>query len=156
MEIAKKNDKRTSPDRRKQPTAFAGRYTFISGRRRTIRREGDKKKHIFVDWYSSRLLITLLSLLILSLLDAYFTLLLIKDHGVTEANPVMAFYLELGEISFIMEKFLFTAVSIFIFCVYNNFLVTRVSLASSIAVYSGVILYELNIIYKFFPSVLNN
>jgi len=146
-----KTDRRIVPDRRKQPTSFISRFTFINGGRRTIRREADRKKHIFVDWYSPKLLITLLILLILSLLDAYFTLTLIKEHGVVEANPVMAFYLECGNVSFIIEKFLFTTVSIFIFCLYNNFSVTKVSLTSSIIIYAAVILYEMNIMYKFFP-----
>ena len=146
-------DRRLTPDRRKQPTSCISRHTFISGQRRTVRREVDKKKNIFVDLYSPQLLITLLFLLILSLLDAYCTLTLIREHGIEEANPVMAFYLECGDISFIMGKFLFTTVSIFIFCRYNNFSVTKVSLASSIMIYLAVVLYELNIMYKFSPSL---
>jgi len=63
----------------------------------------------------------------------------------------MAFYLECGNLSFIIEKFLFTKVSIFIFCLYNDFSITKFSLASSIIIYSAVVLYELNIVYKFFP-----
>jgi len=153
MEIAEKPDRRIVPDRRKQPPFFASRHAFIVGRRKIIRRELDKKKYIFVDWYSPQLLITLLFLLILSLLDAYFTLTLIKEHGVAEANPIMAFYLECGDISFITGKFLFSTASIFIFCLYNNFFVTKVSLASSIIIYLVVILYELNIMYKFFPQL---
>jgi len=147
----KKIDRRIVPDRRKQPTPFISRHTYMSGRRRTLRREEDKKKYSFVDWYSPRLLITLLFLLILSMLDAYFTLTLIREHGIAEANPIMAFYLEGGNISFIIEKLLFTKVSIFIFCLYNNFTITKFSLASSIIIYSAVVLYELNIVYKFFP-----
>jgi hypothetical protein len=150
MEIVEKSDRRNVCDRRKQPTLFASRHTFISGRRKIIRRELDKKKYIFVDWYSPQLLITLLILVILSLLDASFTLTLIKEHGMVEANPVMAFYLECSDISFITGKFLFTTVSIFIFCLYNNFFVTKVSLASSIIMYLVVILYELNIMHQYF------
>lgn len=151
METTEKSDKRIVPDRRKHPTCFVSRYTFIGGRRKIIRRELDRQRYVFVDWYSPQLLITLLCLLILSLLDAYFTLTLIREHGVAEANPIMAFYLECSDISFITGKFLFTAVSIFIFCLYSNFFITKVSLASSLVIYLVVILYELNIMYKFFP-----
>jgi hypothetical protein len=152
MVIVEKTERRIVSDRRKQPARFISKYTFINGQRKAVRRKADKKKHIYVDWYNPQLLIVLLFLLILSLLDAYFTLTLIKEHGIVEANPVMAFYLDFGNMVFIMEKLLFTAISIFIFCIYSNLSITKVLLTSFIVIYSAVVLYQLNIMYIFFPS----
>ena len=70
---------RNSPDRRTSPTPIISRYTFFGGKRMTVRRGGDKKKHLFVDIYSARLLIAILLILGLSCVDALLTLSLIKD-----------------------------------------------------------------------------
>lgn len=125
--------------------------SIYSGRRETIRREVDKKKYILVDNYSPRLFIILLLLLLLSITDAYLTLSLVKVSNATELNPIMALYLEHGTFTFFLEKFLFTSVAVFIFCVLNNFAVARVSLALAIIFYFGLVFYELNIMSNFFP-----
>ena len=144
------NDKRILDDRRKQSTSFLSRQTISGGRRRTIRRQGDKRKHIFLDNYGLLLFIILLLLLLLSITDAYLTLALVKAYSATELNPIMAFYLEYGTITFFLQKFLFTSVAIFIFCVFNHFAVVRVSLALAIIIYLGVVQYELSIMNNLF------
>ena len=144
-------ERRIIGDRRKQPTPFLSRKTIFGGRRRTIRREEDKRRHIFVDSYGLRLFITLLLLLLLSLSDAYLTLTLVKAYHATELNPLMAWFLEHGSLTFLFEKLLFTSVAVFIFCVFNHFAVARISLALAIIVYLGVVYYELSIMKNFFP-----
>lgn len=145
------NDRRIIDDRRKHSTPFLSRHTIFGGRRRTTRREADKEKHIFIDHYGLRLFITLLLLLILSILDAYLTLGLVKETDATEVNPIMALYLEQGSVTFFLEKFLFTSVAIFIFCVFNHFSITRISLALAIILYLGVVFYEVGVINNSFP-----
>ncbi|MEW6214764.1 MAG: DUF5658 family protein [Nitrospirota bacterium] len=149
--LAEKTDRRIVSDRRKRSTPFISRHTFIGGRRKTVRRKADKKKYIFVDLYSTYLLIILLFLIVLNLCDGYFTLILIKENTVIEANPVMAFYLEYGNVSFVMLKFLINIVSLFIFCLCKNFSIARVSLVFAIIIYLSIVIYELNIIYEFYP-----
>ena len=144
-------DRRITGDRRKLSKAFLPMQSIYSGRRETIRREVDKKKFILVDNYSPRLFIILLLLLLLSITDAYLTLSLVKVSNATELNPIMALYLEHGTFTFFLEKFLFTSVAVFIFCVLNNFAVARVSLALAIIFYFGLVFYELNIMSNFFP-----
>ena len=124
---------------------------IVGGRRRTIRREEDRKKHILLDNYGLLLFVTLLLLLILSLTDAYLTLILVKECNATELNPVMAFYLECGSITFFLGKFLFTSIAVFIFCVFNHFAVVRISLAMVIIFYLSVVQYELSIMNSLFP-----
>ena len=152
MQTAGKADRRVH-DRRKQPPMSISKYIFIGGRRKTTRRKADKKQYIFVDRYNSRLLAPLLLLLILGILDAYLTLILVKYHGMTEANPIMALCLAGGEISFIIQKFLITVVTVLIFCLCSNFFIARLSLVSSIMIYLAVVLYELDFIYKFSASL---
>jgi hypothetical protein len=144
------DNKRIIDDRRKQSTPFLSRQTIFGGRRRSIRRETDREKHIFLDSYGLQLFITLLLLLILSITDAYLTLTLVKAYNAIELNPIMAFYLEHGSITFFLQKFLFTSIAVFIFCVFNRFAIVRISLALSIILYLCIVFYELSILNNLF------
>jgi len=144
------NDRRISADRRKRSTPLFCKETIFGGRRTNTRREEDKGTHIFLDNYGLRLFITLLLLLILSISDSYLTLTLVKAYKATELNPVMAFYLDQGDFTFFLGKFLFTSVAVFVFCVFNQFAVARISLTLAIIIYLGVVHYELNIMYSIF------
>jgi hypothetical protein len=142
------NDRRIINDRRKKSTLFLSRQT--GGQSKTTRRQEDKKKYIFVNDYGVRLLIPLLLLLILSISDAYFTLALVRAHDATEVNPIMALYLEHGNVTFFLAKFLFTSLAVFIFCVFNRFVVAKISLALAIIIYGCLVYYELSIMHTFF------
>jgi hypothetical protein len=143
-------NRRFLSDRRKRPTPFISRYTFIGGRRRTIRRDSERKKYVFVDLYSPYLFLALLFLLILNVSDSYLTLTLIKENVVAEANPIMAFFLQYGHVRFFMAKFLITAIPLFILCICKNFSITKASLVSAIFIYLSIIAYELNILFQSF------
>ncbi len=142
---------RRIPDRRKRPTPFISKYSFAGGRRKTIRREEDKKKYVFVDLYSTRLFIILLVLSTLSIADSYFTLALIKGNLAIEINPIMAFFLEQGSAPFVFTKFVFTTIPLFILCICKNRPATRVLVVSTVVIYLFVIMHELNIMYHIFP-----
>ncbi len=144
-------DRRIISDRRKLSTAFLFKQIIYSGRRKTVRRDADKKTYILIDNYSPWLFIILLLLLLLSITDAYLTLSLVRVSNATELNPIMALYLEHSTITFFLEKFLFTSVAVCIFCVLNNFVVVRVSLVLAIIFYFGLVYYELSIMRNFFP-----
>jgi len=148
MEQGLKGERRTNPDRRKQPTPFISKYTFIGGRRSIIRRKTERRKYIFIDSYNSRLLVPLLSLMIFSMTDACLTLFLIKNGPVIEANPVMAFYLEYGSVPFILVKSTISIMSILLFCMFKNLRIARVSMAFAIIFYFSVILYEISMFYN--------
>lgn len=143
-------DGRIISDRRKRSTPLLAQQAIFGGRRTTIRREGDRKIHLFVDNYSLRLFITLLFLLILSISDAYLTLTLVNAQKATEGNPILAFFLRHSDITFFLAKFLFTSIAVFIFCISNHFVTTRISLALAIIIYLGVVCYELSIMSSFF------
>jgi type IV secretory pathway TrbL component len=127
------------------------RYTFYGGRRKSVRREEDKKRHRYVDIYSPRLFSILLSILIVSCVDAYLTLLMIEKKVVTEGNPVMAFYMEFGTLPFFAVKYSLTAIPVIILCILKNSFITRVGLLSAMVIYLVVVLYELHIVYRLHP-----
>lgn len=57
--------------------------------------------------HSSKTFATILLILLLSIIDAYFTLHLV-DHGAAELNPVMAYYLDHSPLAFFAMKYLLT------------------------------------------------
>ncbi len=137
-------NKRVLSDRRKLSNHLINRYTLIGGRRKAIRRETDKKKHfLLIDYYSPRLLIVLLSILLLSYVDAYLTLALIKTNIIVEVNPSMAFHLEQGVMPFILNKFFLTAGSLIILCLFQNNYIAKKGLKFILTVYIAIITYQL-------------
>ncbi len=140
-ESAKENS-RTISDRRQCPTPIISRYTFIGGKRKNIRRNENKKNHLFVDLYSTRLLIAVMALLCLSCIDAYMTLELIDKGKVVEANPVMAYFLNFGILPFTTVKFVITAFSLIILCLLKNVNITRICLPLAFKIYIVIIAYE--------------
>ncbi len=150
-ETPHKNEKRKLSDRRKCPTPMFSRYTLYGGRRKNIRREEDRKRHHYVDVYSPELFCILLSILLVSCVDAYLTLLMIEEKIVTEANPVMAFYLDFGALPFFAFKYSLTAIPVIILCIMKNSFITRIGLFSAMVIYLLVVLYELHIVYRLHP-----
>ncbi len=135
-------EKRVHPDRRKRSN-YLNRFIFIGGRRKTKRREEDKKKHFPLDSYSPRLLIVLLSILLLSYVDAYLTISLVERNIIVEANPTMRFHLEQGVLPFILNKFFLTAGSIIILCLFHNNYIARKGIKFILIVYIAIITYQL-------------
>jgi hypothetical protein len=151
LNSADETKRRKIPDRRKSPTPFISRYSFLGGRRKNVRREEDKQKFAFVDLYSTRLFIILLVLSALSIADSYFTLTLIKENLAVEINPIMAFFLERGSTPFVLFKYLITTLPLFILCICKNRLITRVLVVFIVFIYLFIIMHELNLMYHIFP-----
>ncbi len=139
-ELAK--DIRNLTDRRRCPTPIFSRFTVWDGKRKTIRRETEKKKHLFVDLYSTRLLIAVLALLCLSCLDAFMTISLIERGNVVEANPLMAFFLDYGILPFTISKFIITASALTVLVLFKNVKITRYTLPVAIKIYIAIVIYE--------------
>lgn len=152
MTIMEENQKRVLVDRRKRPTPMFSRYTFWGGRRKVIRREEDKTVHIFVDRYSRRLLLVILTLLLLNYADAYLTLYLINLGIVVEANPIMNFFLQYGVTHFILAKFLVTLFAIPILVLLKNLLLVRVLIFVLVIGYFSLISYQLYIFFSYYSS----
>jgi hypothetical protein len=83
-------ERRVASDRRRTSL-----QSFVTGgfkpRRRTGRRAGEH--HLPIDWHEPYLLFLSLTILLLSVADAFLTITLIMG-GASEANPLLAFILE--------------------------------------------------------------
>ena len=111
---------------------------MIFGRRRYVRRKEDKKSHLYVDRYDYSLLIALLLVVLLSVLDGYFTIFHV-DRGAEEINPLMNLVLGCGDCWFFIVKYLLTVIGVLVFCIYQNLLVVRAVLAFVLVFYVGVL-----------------
>jgi len=151
LNSADETKRRKIPDRRKSPTPFISRYSFLGGHRKIVRREEDSERYAFVDLYSPRLFIILLVLSTLSIVDSYFTLTLIKENLAVEINPIMAFFLERGSTPFVLFKYLITTIPLFILCICKNRPITRVLVVFIVFIYLFIIMHELNLMYHIFP-----
>lgn len=92
---------------------------MISGKREHARRSYDKGGIVYFDRYSSSSLWFVIAILILSVIDAFLTVMLIRN-GAVELNPVMAYYLSIGPQAFLAVKYALTSLSVFILLVYGS------------------------------------
>lgn len=129
------------PDRRKRATPMLSRYLF-RGRRRAGRRK-DERDLIYVDRPGGWILGAFIGVVGLSLLDAWYTLDLLKS-GATEANPVMRAALHLGDQHFVLIKTVVTIVATSFLCLHKNWPLGRVCLAAALLGYSALVLYHLH------------
>jgi hypothetical protein len=110
-------ERRSGIDRRE--TRLGGiRRLFFSGRRRNLRRADDRRKLALLDYYSPKIFAIIVAILFLSLADAVLTLLLISQ-GAVELNPVMAYFLSKGDSTFLIVKYLLTAIAVTIVTLIN-------------------------------------
>jgi hypothetical protein len=109
-------ERRTVRDRRAQATVPFS-LASMRGSRKTIRRKEDTNTH-YADLYSTDEVLLFILILMLSVADAFFTLELIGGR-MKEWNSVMAYYLELGPLPFVIIKYLMTAVGL-IFLIINK------------------------------------
>ncbi|MBI4687678.1 MAG: hypothetical protein HY756_07830 [Nitrospirae bacterium] len=140
-------EKRGSTDRRKGLSPF-NKYLFFGGRRNRIRRELDKKKHfVLLDYYSPRLFVLLIAILLCSYADAFLTLILNEKKVIAEANPIMAFHLDRGILPFVVNKFFLTAVPVVILCLLHKNPIARTGLKFIAIAYAFIITYQLYLTY---------
>jgi hypothetical protein len=107
---------------------------LFGGRRVDYRRHADRQRMLYVDWYQQSLFGTIVLILLLSVMDALLTIVLI-NHGATEINPIMAFYLEMGPYPFLFVKYGLTCTGLLILVLCKNFFL------KSIRVHAGALLY---------------
>ena len=86
----------TTPERRERTDRrlrvwWAVVYGSFNPRRRAPARRLSQSRYHPVDWHSSHLLAVAVGILLLSVLDAFLTLLLLQG-GADEVNPVMALF----------------------------------------------------------------
>ena len=105
------NENRDSDERREFSwrTVFFG---FVRSRRRDTRRD-DEDAPVYTDWHHPWLFFLATGTMLLSCMDAFFTLQLL-DRGAIEINPVMAAMIGQGTLAFAATKMLLTGLGILI------------------------------------------
>lgn len=111
-------EKRKGTDRRKTPTRPFSRYIF-KGKRKQARRK-DEDQNYYVDRYDAKYLALVLSILLLCVFDAYFTLKILHSGG-KELNPLMIRLLDKFPEMSLFVKYVITAISLIILLVHKNF-----------------------------------
>ena len=114
------------------------------GRRRDARRSGH---NYYLDWYEPKLVFTGIAILLMSCLDALFTLTLLSK-GASEANYFMARLMETSDGLFVAVKLAVTAFGIVFLLMHSHFHLLRITsgkrlLQFIVPVYGLLIGYEL-------------
>ena len=140
-------------DRRKTHPLFADWRWAFRGRRNTVRRNLDGPEAA-VDRYGIKLVSTVLSILLLSGMDATFTLILLRHEVVHEWNPLMRLLIEYDVQTFANMKTALTASALVLLVpCHGSIILGRVPVRSIInwlAVgYCVLVLYEITLMSMF-------
>lgn len=145
-------ERRSGKDRR--TNRFSLFRPFSTARRRHLRRASDRARIHLLDHYHPKILFLVVTVLLLSVLDALLTLRLLGD-GATELNPVMAHFLEYSPLAFILAKHLFTSLSVVLIVLLYHVRVHRIKfqlghlLYFFVACFGAVVLWELALLNVF-------
>lgn len=143
-------ERRQKPDQRGVPTRPLSRHS-LQGRRKKARRQGENSNY-YVDRYEPRYFILISLILVLCVLDAYFTFKIINLGG-KELNRFMLVLINNKPVAALVFKYLVTAVSVIFILVHKNFLVFgKVKVSSLIYVffsaYLTLIVYEAVVFFR--------
>ena len=116
------------------------RYALLGGRRETGRREGERWGH-FVDNHGWVLFLVVSTVLLLSILDALFTVLFLS-YGAVEMNPVVAASLDCGLWMFLTMKSLGIGICMTFLTLTKNFRVSRIGLGVVFVGYSALLVWH--------------
>lgn len=137
------DEKRRGRDRRTNHKKRL-KYIFFNGRREGVRRNEDRARVLIFDRYNPKLFATITAILMLSILDALFTLILI-ENGSSELNPVMAYFLQYGVLPFIVAKYFLTSIGVVVLLIFKNVFLTRAKIYTQ-SLFSAVIIAFLAVI----------
>ncbi len=108
---------RRSTDRRKPPPFFSKYSLGISGRRSTVRRAEDTS--VYVDHYEWPVFLVAVGIVIMSAMDAAFTLRLLT-LGAIELNAIMNVLIETNVYKFIAFKLGLTTMGVLLLVIHKN------------------------------------
>jgi hypothetical protein len=142
------NEHGTQPRMIEDRRAFSWRtvcFGFLRSRRHGVRRGGDGEP-VFVDRHHPWLFFLATGIMVMSSLDAFFTLQLL-ERGAYEANPIMAAVMDSGTAAFTASKMLLTGFGILalVFLARTRFfnrLRTGLFLTAFFSFYAVLICYE--------------
>lgn len=136
-----RRQRRVPFERRGRPTPMISWFLFFRGRRSGGRRDGDED-YTYVDRPGGWILAGFAALVGLSVLDAWYTLDLLK-RGATEANPVMKLALDVSDEAFVVIKTVITVAGAGFLSLHKNWPLGRVCMAIALFGYSALLFYHL-------------
>ena len=136
--------RRILKDRRRYPTHGLSRFV-LRGRRSSFRRKWDRGRGGYVDRYGPGLLFLLVLILGLNVLDAFLTMMILKDGG-SEVNPVVGSVIQLYGDRFWLWKFFMVSAPLILLCLHSKFRLVIPALLGISAMYMIVILYQVVLI----------
>ncbi len=146
------NNRSKTNDRRQKRTMPGAWYLFY-GRRKKVRRIDDNQKSYFLDHFSLKVFIIIISVVLLSVTDAFLTLFLIRKGVAVEANPIMAQCLKYGPLPFLAAKYLLTITSVVLVLIYKNVYFFKTKIRAKylfivfFVMFASVVIWELYLIY---------
>jgi hypothetical protein len=129
-------------DRRLQPTLP---WIGMRGPLRRARGRRTSDQAGYVDRYSLREVALILTVFIMNVGDAFFTMLWL-DRGGKEANPVMDFFLDIGPGAFLIQKCVMVGAWLVVLLVHKNFRFARIGLYVSLVAYAVLMLVHFGIL----------
>jgi hypothetical protein len=137
-------------DDRRQDIRLAAVHSWFRKRRTGPRRDNDPQKDIYVDIHEPWLFYVGLGALMLSTLDAFFTLQLLQ-LGSKEMNPFMDYFIQKDAQLFFVVKFFITAFCIIFLIMHKKFRLFKVVsgyhlLFLCFAAYGLLVAYELSML----------
>ena len=137
-----RTENRRRGDRRGQPTRPWS--SFVTPHRRAAGRRAEDRSG-YVDRYTWHDVWLLLSIFLLNVGDAYFTMLWLSRGG-KEANPAMDFLLDIGPGAFLVQKCILVGFWLVILTMHKNFRFAKLGLYASLAIYSLLMALHFSII----------
>jgi hypothetical protein len=128
-------------DRRAAPTPMLSRYTFLGGRRRSGRRDGEVEDQ-FIDVYNPAIVYLLILFFALTVIDSVSTLVYLGKGG-REMNPVAQWMIDRGPTFFIMTKGVLSAACLMFVMLHKNFKAARIALGLGFGFYFLLGVYHL-------------
>ncbi|MGQ9510178.1 MAG: DUF5658 family protein [Thermodesulfobacteriota bacterium] len=144
-------ERRILKDRRQTQTPLVSKYSFW-GLRRNFRRKEDRIKGGYVDRYSSGIFFFLVTIVGLNIIDALLTIVIL-DFGGREANPVVHSVMVMYGDKFWVWKFFVVSFCLIMLCLHSKFRMVKALILSITAVYTGIISYQMILIFKHFIPI---
>ena len=145
-------DRPRGPDRRRHHPWFAHWSWAFKGRRQGLRRVDDHTNHVAaLDRFEPRVLVLALTMIVLSAMDATFTLTLVERGSATEANPFMDFLMGTNVRAFVGLKIVLTGLGTIVMVAYSRALIFRRvrvehAMVVLIGAYAALICYEMGLL----------
>lgn len=132
-------ERRKAADRRDVPTR--GWDSFLGFHRRKHGRRLGESEDIYVDTYTRQDVALAVGILVLNILDAFFTLRWLGMGG-GEGNPLMEMLIRSNDMLFLLQKCVVVGLWLVILVVHKNFRIARYGLWGALALYTGILFYH--------------